>query len=67
MKGFMTRGRDIIIPGCGETTMLFRGKTLAARRLHESRPIRNHPTGVGFPPRGAASNRGITVFFPGVL
>ena len=49
MEGFLTRGWEIILPGCGGTSALSRGATLAARWLHEPQPISNHPVGLGFP------------------
>ena len=49
MEGFRIRGYDPILPGCGETSTLARGATLAARWLHEPQPIRNQPVGLGFP------------------
>ena len=49
MKGFLIRGWELILPGCGETSSLVRGATLAARWLHGPQPISNHPVGLGFP------------------
>ena len=49
MEGFMTRGWEIILPGCGRTSALARGATLATRWLDEPQPISNHPVGLGFP------------------
>ena len=48
MEEFMIRGWEIILPGCGGTSALARGATLAARLLHEPQPISNHPVGLGF-------------------
>ena len=48
MEGFLTRGRELILPGCGGTSALTRGVTLTARWLHEPQPINNHPVGLGF-------------------
>ena len=45
------RGWDIVLPGCGGTSMLSRGATLAARWLHEPQPISNQRVGLGFPYR----------------
>ena len=45
MEGFLIRGWEIILPGCGGTSPLAGGVTLAARWLHESQPISNHPVG----------------------
>ena len=49
MEGFLTRGWELILPGCGGTPAQARGATLAARWLHEPQPISNHPVGLGFP------------------
>ena len=49
MDGFLIRGLEIILPGCGGTSSLARGATLATRSLHEPQPISNHPVGLGFP------------------
>ena len=49
MDGFLNRGWELIIPGCGGTSALTRGATLATRWLHEPQPISNHPVGLGFP------------------
>ena len=48
MEGYLTRGWEIIIPGCGGTSALSRGETLAACWLHEPQPISNQPVGVRF-------------------
>ena len=49
MEGYLTRGWEIIIPGCGGTSALSRGETLAACWLHEPQPISNQPVWLGFP------------------
>ena len=49
MEGFLTRGWEIILPGCGGTSALARGPTLAARWLHEPQLINDRPVGLGFP------------------
>ena len=49
MEGFLTRGWEFILSGCGGTAALARGATLAARWLHEPQSISNHPVGLGFP------------------
>ena len=49
MDGFLIRGWELILPGCGGTSALARGATLAARWLHEPQPISNLPMGLGFP------------------
>ena len=66
MEGFLTRGWDIIISGCGGTSALARGATLAARWIHEPQPISNHPVGLGFPhPAGRYRPGGSEFTFPG--
>ena len=37
MEGFLIRGWELVLPGCGETSTLARGAALAARWLHEPR------------------------------
>ena len=65
MKGFLIRVWEIIVPGCGGTSVLGRGATLAARRLHEPQPISSHPVGFGFShPAGRYRPGGICVFGP---
>ena len=48
MEGFLIRGRERILPGCGGTSTLLQGATLAARWLRELQPISNQPWGSGF-------------------
>ena len=48
IEGCLTRGWEIILPGCGGTSSWARGATLAAPWLHEPQPISNHPVGLGF-------------------
>ena len=48
MEGLLTRGRELILPACGETSALAQGATLAARWFQEPQPISNHPAGLGF-------------------
>ena len=50
-EGFLIRRWERILPGCGETSALAQGETLAARWLHEPQPISNQPVGLGFPHR----------------
>ena len=45
----MTRGWDILVPGCGGISMLSREATSAARLLREVWPISNHADGGRFP------------------
>ena len=64
MDLFVTRGCEIL-PGCGGTSALARGATLAARWLHEPQPISNHPMGLGFPhPAGRYRPRGSSFSSP---
>ena len=49
MEGVLLRGYDTILPGCGVTSTLARGATLAARWLREPQPTSNRPVGLGFP------------------
>ena len=49
MEGFLTRGRNSFIPGCGGPAALARGAIAAGRWLHEPQPIGIHPVGLGFP------------------
>ena len=66
MKVFLMRGWEIIFPGCGETSVLARRATLAARWLHEPQPISHHPVGLGFPhPAGRYRPRGYAFSSPG--
>ena len=68
MEGFLTWGWELILPGCGGTSALARGATLAARWLHEPQPISNKPVYDGVStPCGTVSTRGICVFIPRVL
>ena len=49
MEGFLNRGWELILPGCGGTAALAREATLAARRLRKPQAIRNHPVGLRVP------------------
>ena len=49
MEGFLTRGWERILPGCGGTSALAQGATFDPRWLQEPQRISNHPTGLGFP------------------
>ena len=49
IDGCPTRGWELIISGCGGTSAMAQGATLAARWLHEPQPISNYPVGLGFP------------------
>ena len=48
MEVFLTQEWELILPGCGGTSALAQGATLAARQLHEPQPISNHILGFGF-------------------
>ena len=66
MEGFLTRGWEIILPGCGGTLALARGAYLAARWLHEPQPISNRSVGLGFPhPAGWYRPEGSALSSPG--
>ena len=62
MEGFLIWGWEHILPGCGGTSALARGATLAARWLHEPQPISNHPVGLGFPHRAGRYRPGRSLF-----
>ena len=65
-KWFLMRGWEIILPGCGGTSALARGATLAARLLHEPPPINKHLVGLGFPhPAGLYRPGGSAFTSPG--
>ena len=48
-EGFLIRGWELILPGCGGTSALARGATLAARGRHEPHRISCQPERLGFP------------------
>ena len=60
----MIWGWELILPGCGRTSALARGATLAARWLHEPQPISNHPIGLGFPHPAGRYEPGESAFTP---
>ena len=62
MEGFLIRGWELILPGCGGTSALARGTTLAARCLHEPQPISNQPVGFEFPYRAGRYRPGGSPF-----
>ena len=62
LEGFLIRGWEIFLPGCGGTSTLARGATLAARWLHEPQPIITQPVGVGFPHRAGRYRPGESLF-----
>ena len=61
-EGFLTWGWELILPGCGATSALARGATLAARWLPEPQPISSHPVGLGFPHPAGQHRPGRSVF-----
>ena len=66
MKGFLIWGWELILSGCGLTSALARGATLAARWLHEPHPTSNHLVGLGFPnPAGRYRPGGSAFMSPG--
>ena len=62
MEGFMTRGRELILPGYGRTAALSGGATLAAYWLHAPQPISNQPVWLGFPHFAGRHRPGGSVF-----
>ena len=69
MEGFLTRGWELILPGCGGTSALTRGAILVACWFHEPQPISNHPAitqwGWGFHSAGRYQPGGSAFTFPG--
>ena len=66
VEGFLIRGLELILPGCGGTSALSRGTTLAARWLHESQRISHQPVGLRFPrPAGRYRPGGYLFSSPG--
>ena len=51
MAGFLIRGWELVLLGCGGTSTFSRGETFAACWLHEPPPISNQPMRFGFPHR----------------
>ena len=45
---FLIRRCELILPGCGGSSALARGATLATYWFHEPQAISNHPVGLGF-------------------
>ena len=62
MEGFLIRGWELILPGCGGTSALARGATLAALWLHEPQAIRNHPVGLRVPRPAGRYRPGVSAF-----
>ena len=67
MDGFLTRKWELILPGCGGTSALARGATLAARWLHEPQPFSNHPVGLSFHTLRGGIDPGDLRFHPRVV
>ena len=68
MVEFVIRGGEHILYGCGGTSALARGATLAARWLHGPQSISNHPVGWRFPhPAGRYRPGGFALFLPRVV
>ena len=68
MEEFLTRGRELILSGCGGTSALARGATRAARWLHEPQPISIDPVGLRFAhPAGWYRPEEICGFVPRLL
>ena len=61
MEGVLIRGWDLILPGCGGTSTLARGATLAVRWLHEL-PSTISQSGLGFPHRAGRYRPGESLF-----
>ena len=62
MEGFLIRGWELIVPGCGRTSALARGATLAARWLREPQPISNQAVELEFPHRAGWYRPGGSLF-----
>ena len=68
MEGFLTPRWELILSGCGGTSALARGATLAAHWLHSPQPISNHLVRLGFAhPAGRYRPDEICDLVPGVL
>ena len=63
----MTRGWEVILPGCGGTSTLAREITLAARWLHKPQPVGNQPAGWGFHTARGGIDPGDLCFRPRVV
>ena len=68
MEGVVTRGCDLILPGCGWTPTLALGAAIAARWFCDPQQISNplNESGVSAP-CGGVWTRAITVAVPGLL
>ena len=62
MEGFLNRGWELILPGCGGTSALARGATLAALWLREPQAIRNHPVELRVPRPAGRYRPGVSAF-----
>ena len=67
VEGFLIWGWELILPELGETSVLDRGATLAARWLLEPQPISNHPVGLGFHTARGGIDPGDLSFCPRVV
>ena len=67
MEGYLIRGSELNLPGCGETSALAPGATLAARGLMSPSQSAISSWGGVSTPRGAVSIRAVSVFVPGLL
>ena len=66
MEGLLNPGWELILAGCGGTSPLARGATLAAHWLHEPHPISYHPVGLGVSHRAGQYRPGRSAYtFPG--
>ena len=66
VEGFLTRGWESIILGCGRTSALSGGGTLAACWLHEPQPTSKQTVGFGIPHLAGRHRLGGSAFlFPG--
>ena len=62
MERFLIRGWELNLPGCGGTSAMARGLTLAANWLHGPQPISNHPVGLWIPHCASSTDPGYLCF-----
>ena len=67
MEGYLVREWELILPGCGGTSALARGATLAARWLHEPQPVSNQLVAWGFHTARGGVEPGDLYFRPQVV
>ena len=67
MEGFLIRGWERILLGCGGTSALARGATLTARWLHGPQLISNQLVGWGFYTARGGIDPGDLYFCPRVV